>query len=274
MESERGPQINVSEKESPKPRFKNLIHLYVVFAEAVAAKTGKTLPEVLLHNTPLFRRFGLGNELDPENRVWKEYITGLETHPLEKWTYEFYSKRRKTIPTPHTTEQDSDEKNFGCFSFNPIHINGIQIHFDNKDTSGLGPLSDEQQTERFNELKKMFAYIKTHFPQAERVYGGSWLYNLERYRRLFPPSYTKEVKEVVQTKKFTSSSKWGQFLDSKGGVKQELAQELIENLEEVLPDELSRAFPYPTLKVSGPLSDFYEFYGLTQPTPPQTSEGS
>ncbi len=62
----------------------------------------------------------------------------------------------------------------------------IKIHFKNRDTSAAGSLSKERQQVRLYELKLMFASISKYQPEAKVVHGGSWLYNLESYQRLFP----------------------------------------------------------------------------------------
>jgi hypothetical protein len=53
----------------------------------------------------------------------------------------------------------------------------------------------------------MFAHIRQHVPQATAVRGNSWLYNLEAYRRLYPPAYTAVLPESAE----------GEFQSAVGG---------------------------------------------------------
>jgi hypothetical protein len=80
---------------------------------------------------------------------------------------------------------------FGCFSFELLAPGDVlRIHFSNRDSAGdCGPLVRAKADRRVEELREMFGYIRTHHQSTRTVRGGSWLYNLEAYRRLFPPEY-------------------------------------------------------------------------------------
>ena len=77
----------------------------------------------------------------------------------------------------------------------------------------------------------MFTYVQQTYAHATAVRGGSWLYHLEAYRRLFPPVYgdSREVLEGISH--FQGTSSWGQFLDHREGVKPALREQFLENLK-------------------------------------------
>ena len=49
-----------------------------------------------------------------------------------------------------------------------------------------GTLSSERYEEQRAKLAAMFAEIQAKYPNVKEVKGGSWLYNREAYRRLYP----------------------------------------------------------------------------------------
>ena len=48
---------------------------------------------------------------------------------------------------------------------------------------------------RKSELLEMFRHIQANHPDVETVRGGSWLYNIPAYLRLFPPNYVKTANQ-------------------------------------------------------------------------------
>ena len=122
------------------------------------------------------------------------------------------------------------QRQFGCFSCDPPDTDGmVRIHFTNRDADGIGPLSRTKIETRRQELQAMFTYVQQTYAHATAVRGGSWLYHLEAYRRLFPPVYgdSREVLEGISH--FQGTSSWGQFLDHREGVKPALREQFLEN---------------------------------------------
>ena len=136
----------------------------------------------------------------------------------------------------------------------------MRIHFGNYEHDHIGPLSAAKAGKRRHELKKMFAYVKETYPLAREVRGVSWLYNREAYRRLFPPEYfdSREIQET--SPHFQGSSRWGQFLDHRGGVRPALRERFRRNLEHMDIDKLWEVFPLPTFRLRAPIKLFYDYY--------------
>lgn len=241
-----------AEKNIEQPKIQGILDLQIRFAEAVARKTGRPLAEVLLEDTSLFRRFGFGKRLRPDHPKWQAYVKGIGSVPLLDWTYAFYAAREKK-------KGEDLEPMFGCFSYSYKEPT-VSIHFDNADKSGSSPLSEERMEARHQELKKMFAYIKAHAPEAQFVRGESWLYNLERYRRLFPPAYGASLESAPVS--FRSNSVWGQFLDRSGRVREEMAQGFLKRVLEAQPTEIAGCLPYPVLTTQVDIKEFYRFFGI------------
>ena len=83
----------------------------------------------------------------------------------------------------------------------------------------------------------MFTYVQHTHTEARTILGGSWLYHLEAYRRLFPPVYGES--RVVQegTAHLQGTASWGQFLDHREAVKPALREHFqIERAEREVQD--------------------------------------
>jgi hypothetical protein len=239
-------------------RLRGYFEVQLLFAEAVAGRTSRTLPDACLEFTNLHRRLGLGRAgVGAPSAGWTRYAAGLEqcaSRPDRlEWTLAFFAD---------TPPQESVTRRFGCFSYellNPGDI--VRIHFSNRDgADGCGPLARAKTDHRLSELREMFAHVRAHHPEAQAVRGGSWLYNLEAYRRLFPPEYAASTFEPERVR-LDGTSTWGQLLDFRGLVKPALRQALLHNVENVDIAAPWKAFPMRALGAQGEIEQFYRFYG-------------
>jgi len=108
----------------------------------------------------------------------------------------------------------------------------------------------------------MFGYIYRHVETPKSVIGGSWLYNIDAYRRLFPPEFIRTT-QVSPDSETQFSALWGQFLDHTGHVKTTLARGFLQRLKEQVDLKgLLECFPYPLLRAECPIQIFYNYYGV------------
>ncbi|MBI2202636.1 MAG: hypothetical protein HYU41_02105 [Candidatus Rokubacteria bacterium] len=224
------------------------------FAEKVAALSGLPLGRALLDYTNLYVRFGLGRDFDPAHPTWQEYLTGLQdaTDPRE-WTYHFYSKRPDGMAAPHVVAT------FGCFAYARSGDDRIRLHFQNAERDGRSPLAIDRVGERLAELAALFAHVKRTERDGLRVAGASWLYNLDAYRRLFPPSYLAAARVIGR--RFQHMPLWGQFVDRRGEIKAAMTRPFLERLErQSTLDGLDQCFPLQVLAVEAWPVEFYDFY--------------
>ena len=137
----------------------------------------------------------------------------------------------------------------GCFAYEyHPESQAIHIHFSNQDTSIYGPLSHHQKDVRMLELRAMFQQIKQRHLDALLVQGGSWLYNWEAYRRLFPPAFGQSAQPE---KMFTLTGRniWGQFLRRNGSVHQEAMFSFLERVSHLQRMEnYPQRFPDPNVR--------------------------
>jgi hypothetical protein len=250
----------VSSKDAERVR--DLFALQLAFAGRMAELTGLTLPQAVSRYSNLHRRFGLGDiDVVPPSPDWARYLDGLERAASDEarlaWTLEAYARSPDEPPTPGRTA-------VGCFAFDPPDAEGVvRIHFYNRDVEGgAGPLARGKTAERTRELAAMFALVRRTHPAATSVAGRSWLYNLEAYRRLFPPAYAASRAPPAGPVRLSGASSWGQFVDHRGAIKPELRDRLLAKLDDLDPTAPWRAFPLPALAVSASIAAFYRFYGV------------
>jgi hypothetical protein len=196
--------------------------------------------------------------LDPANPVWQAYIQGLrQASDQAHFTYQFYLQRYPAIP------KFTDEEHWGCFAYGyNSETRAIHLHFSNQDTSPYGPLSHQRVDARKSELRTMFHQIHQRHPDAALVQGGSWLYNWEAYKRLFPQAFGKSA-VIEKMPGLYGRAIWGQFL-RRGWMTHEetisLFLQRVGQLERV--EDYPQCFPYPVLQTEAPIHLFYEFYGV------------
>lgn len=230
---------------------KAFFDLQLRFADTVTRLSGLPLARVLLDYTNFYVRFGLGRDFDPAHPAWQEYLAGLATGGVRDWTYRFYSARGDDPGAPGVIAT------CGCFAYARLSGDRIRLHCRNGEPDGRSPLSRDRVGQRMGELASLFAHVRHTSPRPLRVIGASWLYNLDAYRRLFPPSYVATAR--VMPNRFRHMPLWGQFLDRHGGIRESAVREFLERLDRQSGMErLDDCFPLPVLAVDGPVEDFYE----------------
>lgn len=236
----------------PKPFF----DLQVTFAERVRAICALPLDRALLEYTNLYVRFGLGRDFDPDHSGWRTYAAGLNTtNDPRDWTYRFYQNDPETNTAPTVAAA------FGCFSYGLLPGGTVRLHFRSSAASGRSPIGSGRDAERRADLAALCAHIRTTAVPGAVVAGGSWLYNLDAYRRLFPPVYVESLRAVYG--RCRSMSLWGQFLDHRGQLKRSMVEPFLLALERCSTmDGLERCFPFQVLATQAQVEQFCAFYDV------------
>jgi len=108
----------------------------------------------------------------------------------------------------------------------------------------------------------MFGFIREAYPHAKSVIGSSWLYNLDAYRRLFPPAYGDSRVVPDGPVRLTGTSTWGQLLDCRGDVKPEIEAVFLARLPELDPAAPWRVLPLRAIKTRADIGEFCAFLGV------------
>lgn len=203
--------------------------------------------------------FNLRVSHDLPNPLWDAFIEGLSTSDNpEDWTYDFYRQRMGVA-----SDASDERRFFGCFSYVYPWRNTykLRLHFENRETSEYGALSKDRMPVRKSELSAMFRHIQANHPDVETVRGGSWLYNIPAYLRLFPPDYVKTAKPVGYETSFWAL--WGQFVARKGSIRHPAAAQFLECLnEQKTVDGCLQCFAYQVLRPECSIGTFYDFYSM------------
>lgn len=223
------------------------------FALRIAEISGIPLADALLKYTHIYLAFRLGRSFDPACSAWAVFLDGL--HAAEDpvgWIFATYTRltggEAPELPEPR----------FGAFSYALWDSGRVRLHFWGG-PPGASFLSRAAIPARTGELAALLQDIRQNVPNARSMVGGSWLYNIEAYRRLFPPAYLETAKPEEPETQFIAL--WGQFLDHQRQVKPEIAQRFLDQLETASTlDEALHAFPYPVLRLESPIEVFYASY--------------
>jgi hypothetical protein len=234
---------------------KDFFDLNLKFARKVSDITRQRFQRTLLEYTHLYLAFGLGHDFRKENTLWQEYLLQImKENDQAEYTYRFYLERMSKQPT------QKPEQIFGCFSYVLWDGNRVRLHFQNT-TNESGVLQKRNSSARMAELKSMFGHLKKTVPVTSTVVGGSWLYNIEAYRRLFPAKYLESAE--VGLDEFQFIALWGQFLYYDGNVRQHMTRMFLEEIEEQKTLEgVTSGFPYQVLRLESAIEDFYVYYGI------------
>lgn len=232
-------------------------------AGRMAELTGAPLGEMTLSHTNLHRRLGLGVwRSGPPAEGWRPYAQALEAAPdlaaqVALTCGAFVDAPDEVLPHPGQT-------GFGCFAHEPAGDDGVvRIHFYNRDTDDDGgPLASAKIARRRAELRALVASVRTQHPNARVIRGGSWLYNLEAYRRLFPPDYAASRAPHPPPIGLRGTATWGQVIDSREAIRPAIRDAVVANLPTLDPEAPWLAFPYRMLAVEAPIESFARCYGL------------
>ena len=237
---------------------KELFHLMIQYAIKRAEITNTPLIETIKNYTPIYYLIGNNSwEFNKDSIYWKEFLERYSNgEDLEGIAYDMYIKY---LP------KESKHKWIGCFRYKFVENgNGegiVKIHFLNDRTSKEGPLASTQISKRRNELKELFEDVKEKHPTAKYVQGGSWLYNLESYKRLFPKEYLKDIKVVSPKPQILTI--WGQFINSEWGIKKEKAEEYLSKLQKAKTEkDLENIFEYTELSPKCEIAHFYHLFSI------------
>ncbi len=248
------PDDRAAEAEQLRP----YVEVQLALAATMAERAGRPFADACLEFTNLHRRLGFGRPTaGGPAPAWLDFAAGLQQRAADAaerldWTLAVFRETEPEAPT---------YPRFGCFSFDPPDAQGqVRIHFGNRDSAdGLSPLHASKAQRRIADLRAMFAHLRAHHPDARSVKGGSWLYNLDAYCRLFPPEYVA-ARVVPDAVRLDGTSTWGQLLDFCSAVKPAVRQTVLANLDRLDPAAPWLAFPLRALHTTADIEHFHRFY--------------
>ncbi len=250
-----------SEQNARVERLHDWFAVQLHFVEELMSRTGLPLDTAVTFYTNLHRRFGFGRPAqDGWSREWDDFVRQLtavasRTERIER-TKAFARER-------FVSWSGTGERQFGCFSFDPPNAGVIRLHFAPNDVEGgVGPLARSKCSRRVDELAHMFAFIRCeHAAGAQYVAGGSWLYNLDAYKRLFPSAYVASLRIHTTPSNLAGGSWWGQFVDHRENVVADRVAAFSANLRNLSPAAAWEVFPLAAMTARADIDVFHRHYG-------------
>jgi hypothetical protein len=236
---------------------KRFISIQLAFARRMSELSGSPISDTLIDCTNLrtLLNIHVTNESASDVPEWQTFLGGLDTaNDADQWAYSHYLEKEKTEP-------ELEDRSCFWYSYPFRDQPKVRLHFSNADRSGHGALSLERTDARQAELIEILTEIHTKHPDAETVRGGSWLYNLDPYCRLFPPEYIASRKPVGYELQFWAL--WGQFLRGGFRISEEAVQQFLESVERAATaEECEQSFPYEVLRPECDIQHFYQYYEI------------
>lgn len=235
----------------------------MLYADVLGSRLGLKLAEAIIFHTNFHRLFAYGNlsKMAPDPAfvalaAEAAAIEGAEAR-LDHLIHAY--ARRPPDPWP------ADRFPFGDhFAHEAPNADGaVRIHFRNRfNTHEHGPLHAANVARRRADLTAMIASIAARWQETKAIIGGSWLYNLEAYRRLFPAEFGALRVALVGPRPTHGLSTWGQFLDHRGRGKPDVMAQFESGLEALDATQPWLSFPYQVLATRAPFAVFRREYGV------------
>ena len=214
--------------------------------------------------TNLYHALLINKVLNENNPKWIEYLDKVESSMEEdnfdellNITYYTYLQNLQSS----SCREVAPEIQFGCFGYEIWENNRLRIHFENKDTErNCSSLHHSKIVNRYEELRRMFVFIRQNYNKAFTVYGRSWLYNLNAYRQLFPLKYLQNSEVASSRYAMQRINLWGQFLNWNGDVKETSWHFLSSISTSTSIEEVYNLFPYKVLVNECSVENFYKHY--------------
>ncbi|MBK6007199.1 hypothetical protein JJB11_13950 [Ramlibacter ginsenosidimutans] len=235
------------------PFYEDYFDLQLRFAARYAELVGLSLTEAIDRCTNLRRRFGLWGAAGDER--WNGFLRRVAGHAT-------HQDILRVAITMHECRSSSMPSPFGCFTYESPDSQGIlRLHFmPDERHRQASPLAESCLPERRAELRALVMEVRRLHPGLRRVRGISWLYHVQAYRNLFPPTYAASVQPTTEALKLTGSSTWGQVLDYRHRLRPGIADRVLSVLGPSTAHAPWLAFPCQPLSAVGPAEDFFAWF--------------
>ncbi len=190
------------------------------------------------------------NDFDPDHRDWVAFIQAIENgEDAVDYVY-----------SAHLAGDAQEGTTGTCFTFTYWPEDRlIRIHFsNNQEGTALRPST---VPDRRQELQAIFQKVASGHPDAALVRGTSWLYHLDQYRILFPPTFVADMQSIGYPHQFAAL--WAQFIDRYGAVRPPMAATFLAAIEKATTSSrLDQAFPLDVLAATTEIGVFYDHFGV------------
>ena len=186
---------------------------------------------------------GLDREFDPRHPTWQKLLAQVQASADPDGVVHAAALRNEPEVSPGPVLDWAWEADDRC----------VRLHFYGERSPDGHPLAQEQLPERQREFRDLIRRAALEHPDAAWLRGGSWLYSVEAYRRIFPAAFIAGLGPSEHDLQFLAC--WGQLLDGAWRTRTDVASRLLQAVEIAsTTDELEAAFPYPMQRSRVPFS--------------------
>ena len=234
------------------------------FASRISDITGAPLWDSVSRYTPLLEEItGASFQEQPNEAIWNTLLhstTGKSWQEVAQVAYSFYLEQPYAAFDGTWVPKGSTR--FGALGVDtgPYNLsrNQVKLHF-LPTRSGGSDLASSRLGERKEDMKRLLSFVNDKHPGINHFTSYTCLQNIPNYRALFPPTFLDRL--VVMRDKFLGL--WGQFVKWDGTANQTNYEVFISRLHQALTlDEIIDSIPLKVLGASGPIQEFYDFYGV------------
>ena len=218
-----------------------------------------TSADALNRLTNLQRRIGFGLPNDPpSDSRWLNLLQEVSVAPHTSAAADLVMEAATAAPPAIPEHVVHDWPTVGMFSIQIVD-KVARTHFYAEHQGDVSPFHPLKLYERRAELREVLSIVRQQNPGLSWVAGGSWMYSASAYRELFPPSHL--ASGVVRTDRttFQGMSHWGQFLNFRGELREDRADEFLTRVSVWDGTNPCGLFPVPTLDVASPIKIFDDY---------------
>jgi hypothetical protein len=222
------------------------------FADRWAELAGCSRDEAYLECTTWYHQVcGLGRDFDPEHPEWRRFLrVRAEAEDADALVATRAAAGGADAPPSASAFDYAWDGDAAT----------VRLHFQSHGVRHRSALARDEIPRRREELRVVIVRARREHPEAAWVRGRSWLYNLEAYRRLFPPSFIAGLVPDEHDLQFLAT--WGQFLTRQGDTRPAMADAFRSRVDSSSNTaELEEAFPFGILETRAAIEDFVAFYG-------------
>lgn len=177
----------MSEKRVYSPDFFHSQGVFAVRLYQVLTESGISISfeEVLKQNTALYREVTHKGKNQVGLDVWHEVTDKSQNKPDAFTDYLITQLYRAYVE--NAGEADLTQGGDTCLQTEWVpEAQGIQMHYIPSILNGKSTLSAVNRPYRFSEYFERFQQLRQLYPEDTKMFGFSWLYNLQIYTWLFP----------------------------------------------------------------------------------------
>ena len=236
----------------------------IEFAHRISSITGASFLDTLSKYTGMYEALaGERSQEVPNEEAWEKLLRLMANKSPEE-----ISNLAFTIYVEQNyADFDRSWTPVGTMRFGALGVGVTQYNLDRNQVKlhflptrkGGSDLASSRLSERREDMKRLLRFVRENYPDIQGIRSSTWLQNLPNYRALFPQSFLNRL--TLMSNNFLGL--WGQFVKWDGTANRERYDRFIGDLQGAKTlDEVIDSIPLKVCGATGPIQEFYDFYGV------------